>query len=289
MEQRFRAIVDAAVPRDPTMQFWWHVALAMRASYAHEDLWAALRHSGAIRPIFEATGGELKFINLHLYCGLNLWFLGALPEAQHHLEQIVALDDMLSLVGYLRRFALAWLLADRGALDQARALADQLSEFGRARQSALEEARGRWVLAEVLRRAGELDAAEHAIAVALRNLVPLEQPGALGTLAALRLAQGRPDDALVVAEEAVARCIAMGGCGIFRGAFVRLTHAEALNATGAHDAARRAIAEARAHLFAIADRIADPVFERSFLESVPENARILELARAWVGEPAPRR
>jgi hypothetical protein len=199
----------------------------------------------------------------------------------------VALDDMLSLVGYLRRFALAWLLADRGALDQARALADQLSEYGRARQSALEEARGRWVLAEVLRRAGELDAAEHAIAVALRNLVPLEQPGALGTLAALRLAQGRPDDALAAAEEAVSRCIAMGGCGIFRGAFVRLTHAEALHATGAHDAARRAIGDARADLVATAGRIGDPQYRHSFLHSVPENARTLALAGAWLDGAAP--
>ncbi|HEX8106639.1 MAG TPA: hypothetical protein VF516_02875, partial [Kofleriaceae bacterium] len=138
MEQRFRAIAESAAHRDPTLDFWWHVALAMRASYAHEDLGTALDHSDAIQPIFETTGGELKFINLHLYRGLNLWFLGASAAAQHHLEQIVALDDMLSLVGYLRRFALAWLLADRGALDQAHALADQLSEYGRARQAALE-------------------------------------------------------------------------------------------------------------------------------------------------------
>jgi eukaryotic-like serine/threonine-protein kinase len=287
MEQRFRAIVDSAAQRDPTMDFWWHVALAMRASYAHEDPWTALHHSDAIRPIFEATGGELKFINLHLYRGLNLWFLGALPAAQHHLEQIAALDDMLSLVGYLRRFALAWLLADRGALDQARALADQLSEYGRARQSALEEARGRWVLAEVLRRAGDLDGADHAIEVALGHLVPLEHPGALGTLAALRLAQGRPDEALAAAEEAVARCIAMGGCGIFRGAFVRLAHAEALHATGAHDAARRAIGDARADLLATAGRIGDPHHRHSFLHGVPENARTLALAGAWLDGAPP--
>ena len=85
----------------------------------------------------------------------------------------------------------------------------------------------------------------------------------------------------------MARCQAMGGCGMFRGAFVRLTHAEALHATAALDAAALAIAGARAHLLAIADKITDPDYQASFLESVPENARTLALADAWRGDPAP--
>jgi hypothetical protein len=74
---------------------------------------------------------------------------------------------------------------------------------------------------------------------------------------------------------------------MFRGAFVRLAHAEALHATGAHDAARAAIAQARARLLAITDRISDPDYRASFLEQVPENARTLALASAWLGGPAP--
>jgi hypothetical protein len=78
----------------------------------------------------------------------------------------------------------------------------------------------------------------------------------------------------------------MGGCGMFRGAFIRLARAEALHATGALDAARHAIAEARTRLYTIADQIADPEHQRSFLEAVPENARTLALALAWLGEAA---
>jgi hypothetical protein len=70
---------------------------------------------------------------------------------------------------------------------------------------------------------------------------------------------------------------------MFRGAFVRLAHAEALHATGANAAARHAIAGAQAHLVTIAGRIADPAYRQSFLENVPENARTLALARAWLG------
>jgi hypothetical protein len=116
--------------------------------------------------------------------------------------------------------------------------------------------------------------------------VPLEHPGVLATLAALRLAQGRTAEALAATEDAVTREATMGGCGMFRGAFVHLSHAEALHATGAHDAARRAIADARARLYTIAAKIADPDYQTSFLAHVPENARTLALAHAWLGDPA---
>jgi hypothetical protein len=144
------------------------------------------------------------------------------------------------------------------------------------------------VLAEVLRRAGDFDGAERELAIALAIAVPLELPGVLGTLAMLRLAQGRTVEARNIAEEAVAQCMAMGGCGLFRGAFVRLARVEALHATGALGAARAAVADASARLLAMADRIPDPLHRRRFLEDVPENARTIALARAWLGAPIAR-
>jgi eukaryotic-like serine/threonine-protein kinase len=139
----------------------------------------------------------------------------------------------------------------------------------------------------VLRRMGDLTGAERELEFALGMTIPLEHPGALATLSALRLAQGRFTEALAAAEDAMARCTAMGGCGLFRGAFVRLSHAEALDANGARDAARRAITDARARLLATADRIADPACRARFLCDVPEHARTLALARSWLDEPAP--
>jgi hypothetical protein len=223
---------------------------------------------------------------MQLLRGMNLWYLGALGPAVHVLEGIPAADTAMGLASSQRRFFLSWLYADRGALDEARVLATQLTESSLAHHDRLGEARGRWVLAEVLRRIGDHDAAEREIQAALAMAMPLEQPGALATLSALRLAQDRGGEALVAAEDAVSRCTAMGGCGMFRGVFVRLAHAEALHATGAHDAARRAIADARTHLLAVADKIPDPDYRQSFVENVPENVRTLALAHAWLGGPA---
>jgi tetratricopeptide (TPR) repeat protein len=287
LEPRLLTVVRAAGDRDPLTRFWWNLLLTVRAGYAHDDPWLGLQHSRENQAIAATIGGERTFLIAHMFLGLNLWFLGRFAEAEQTLERIEAGDRTLGLGGSLRRLSLAWLRADRGALDEARVLAAQLSEYGRATHVAMEESRGRWALAEVLRRMGDLEGAEREVQIALALATPLDHPGILATLSALRLVQGRAGEALAAAEDALARYTTMGACGLFRGGFVRLAHAEALHATGAHDAARRAIADARARVLAIAGRIADPVYRQSFLADVPENARTLALAHAWHDESAP--
>ncbi len=289
LADRFCQVLRSTEAQEPIAHFWWKILIGMRGAYASEDPASGLQQSESIQPIFDAIGGERVFLNMQLFRSMNLWYLGALEPAEQALRSIEAADEALGVASSLRRFHLAWLLADRDALGEARAVAADLGEYGHAHHNPLEEGRGRWVLAEVLRRMGDLDGAERELQTALGMVTPLEHPGALGTLSALRLAQGRAEDALAAAEDAVARCVAMGGCGMFRGAFVRLAHAEALHATGAHDAARTAIAAARARLHAIAGRIPDPAYRRSFLDGVPENARTLALARVWLDHPGPGR
>jgi tetratricopeptide (TPR) repeat protein len=181
------------------------------------------------------------------------------------------------------------MLADQGSFNQARASAEGLVQAGRARGLPLDEARGHWALAEVLRRAGEFVQAEAEIQTALAFIamaLPLDHPGALATLAALRLAEGRPAEALAAAEDGMAKDQAMGACSqFFRGAFLRLVYAECLEATGNHEAAKTVIAKARDRLVSIAGHIGDPEFRKSFLENVPENRKTFDLAEQWLGEP----
>jgi tetratricopeptide (TPR) repeat protein len=287
LEEPFLALVNQQGEQAPLARFWWNISVGLRASHAQDDPWNALVHCDAIQPISDLIGGDVVFCDMQMLRGVNLWYLGAHARAVELLESVPAADTTLGETGSMRRLGLSWLYADRGAFDEARVLAIQVCEFCRAHHDRLGEARGSWFLAEVLRRSGDLDGAEREIQAAQAMAMPLDQPGMLATLAALRLGQGRAADALAVAEDAMARCAAMGGCSLFRGAFVRLVHAEALHATGAIDAARQAIGDARARLLAIAARIPDAGHRASFLEQVPENARTLALAAAWLADPAP--
>jgi hypothetical protein len=287
LEAQFTAIIDRAGEHELLARFWWHILQVGRGFSVQEAPWRIFQHVSALEAIVDATGGGAVYdVSWRLWRGLCAWCLGAVADAERLLVGVASIDASMSVASSLRRVALAWIHADRGELDAARALAVELAEHGRTRHNPIEESRGRWVLGEVLRRAGDLDAAERELAAALAMAVPLEQPGVRASLAALRIAQGRAAEAAATAEEAFAAAEAIGGYGLFRGGFLRLVRAEALHAAGALDAARAAIAGARARLLAIAGTIEDPAYRRSFLEA-PENARTLALARAWLGEPAP--
>ena len=288
LEASFEQFVRSHGDHDPLTRMWWHHAVAMRSAHARNDPWAGLQHSAALQPIHDAIGGELTFVLMQLLRAKNLWHLGAVEPATQALEAVPVADTSVGFSGSLRRFVLSWLCAERGELVRARVLAAGLAESGREHGNRQEQARGRWALAEALRRGGDLDGAEAEAEAAIELAVPLEQPGVLATLAAVRLDHGRAGAALAAAEDAMARAAAMGGCGLFRGASVRLAHAEALHATGAHAAAIGAIARARAQLLAVADAIADPGHRASFLDQVPENARTLALARDWSAPPPAR-
>jgi hypothetical protein len=60
-----------------------------------------------------------------------------------------------------------------------------------------------------------------------------------------------------------------------------LTSAEAAMAVGDEDGARAAIRAARDRIVYQAEQIKSPEIRASFLSKVAENARTLELARAW--------
>jgi ATP/maltotriose-dependent transcriptional regulator MalT len=140
-------------------------------------------------------------------------------------------------------------------------------------------------LAEILRTAGELEEAEAEARRAVKVVDPSEpnQVAARATLAEVLLARGQPAKALAEARKAMALLSSLGKVEDGE-ALTRLVYAEALFATGDRAAARAAIADARDRLLAAAARISDPRRRDSFLRNVPENARTLELARAWLSE-----
>jgi hypothetical protein len=265
------------------------VHLSMASLEARKDNLAGhLEHARKGQELAKQCGHRRMESIATLTMVTSTWCLGVPDEAERLLRTVTLSDDEVSLISSYRPFTLAWMLADRGALGEAQACAERLVSLGRSRSLPYEEGRGHWALAEVLRRAGHLDSAGHEAEAALAMLgaaSPLDIPGVLATKAALRLAQRRPDEALAAAEEGMSRYAAMGICSHFlRGSYLRLVHIESLEANGRHDEACAALANARGRLLAMATKIGDPAYQKSFLENVPENRRILDLARQWLGE-----
>jgi hypothetical protein len=105
--------------------------------------------------------------------------------------------------------------------------------------------------------------------------------GALSVLARIELLRGQAAAALQASERAIEQLTAHR---LFENvAMMRITHIECLLACGREEDARRAVANAHQWLQARVGKIADPALRQAMSAKVPENARILELARAWLG------
>jgi hypothetical protein len=286
-QRRIRALTASSGERDTLALYWSSLAFLVGALLAQDrELYrglcaadTALANAGAVhdRRLVQGT---------RMLRAMVLWQLGAVAEAERELSAMELPDSEYSMSSSFRPFSLAWMLVERGAFREAHAQAFALVESGRARGLTQDEQLGHWALAEVRRREGDLEGAERDIQQALALLgaaSPLNDPPTRATLAALRLAQGRPDEALAAAEEGMARLEELGACLFNRGRSLRLVHVECLRACGKDEAARAALEKARACILAIADEIDDPTYRKTFLEDVPENRQTLALAREWLG------
>ena len=145
------------------------------------------------------------------------------------------------------------------------------------------EGRAENYLAQTLARAGDLAEAELAATRAIDACAALPTTRALAriTWASVVLARGRVDEALAATNDAMALLAAQGSVEDGE-TLLRVTHAEALSSSNRGEDAKREIAIAQDRLLARAATIADPATRATFLERVPENARTIALARAYV-------
>lgn len=268
--QRAHAVVEPVAPRDPLARAWVHLIHVYLEPWANEDPWAGLQHAELARSCFEEADHQQGILLAQSAAGMNLWSLGAFDRAAPLL-----VSEHASM-GALRTVFWVGSIQDPAALAEAKAIVGERVLGWKARRSTMEEGLGRWALSDVLRRTGDLDAAEREVRAALDLLaiLPVKHLAATATLAAILLAQGRAAPALAAAEDAMRRYEATRAFG-FRGAFASLVHAEALAATGEHEKAANARSAARARVLAQAEKIGDPAHRKSFLTAVPENARIL--------------
>jgi hypothetical protein len=284
--------LEAIAPRfgdDPEVGGYVFWARWERALYSGRIERTRALAQGAIES-FERIGNVCATYTSRMFLGISEVELGAHAAAEALLRALLADGQRLGVeyvLGYTQ-CTLGRVLGRQGALEEARALEVAAIAAFAGQGDRLAEGASSTYLADILRRSGELEEAEAEARRAVSLLDVERMPWqvlARGTLAEVLLAQRRPAEALAEAREAMALIAALGG-GSLGEALARLLYAQALEATGDGPGARVAIAEARDRVLAVAAGIDEPQRRASFLQAVPENARILELAQAWLGEAA---
>jgi len=283
IQRRLDALVLPAASRDPMARAFWHLAYPRWEAWIEEDPWESLSRSNLALEAFTEAGSRRGIMLSRVFIGMNQWMLGMGARAAATLRPEVRHEEEFAIVASLRALFRALALLDAGRGDEAREEASQLVSASAGMNRDDDEARGRWALAEVARRAGEHEEAirQARAAIALRGAAPLDRAAAGAVLGKALLAEGRVDEALAAAEESYARYEAVRGFG-YRGAFARLVRVECLDAAGKRSEALEALGAARERILEITEKMPDRAHRRSFLESVPENARTLALAEAWL-------
>lgn len=285
IQKRLESIVRPMADRDPIARAYWHLAYPRWEAWILENPWQSLLRARAAYDAFTEAGSRRGQLLARAFIGMNEWLLGQSVRAAETLRVDVRYEEDFAIVASLRSLFRVLALLDCGDARTARTEAEQLLAMAQSKGTNADVGRGRWALAEVYRRAGVYGLAEREarLALGLRGIAPLDEAAASTILAATRLADKRPTEAMLAIRDAADRYAALRAFG-YRGAFMRLVRVEVFDATGHHGDAREFLVDARDRLLRIAAEIPDESFRKSYLEQVPENARTIMLAEKWFGK-----
>ena len=255
---------------------WLDLARAFFHVHLTGEPWTALAYARRARLGFEEAGHRRGALATRIAAGLSLWRLGQHAAAEAELRATIGTGADFGPMTPQRDAVLVCVLAERGDAEAARALAQAHLDAALAAGRPLDQGLSHWALAEVLRHAGELGAAEAAAqrALVLLRGIGLHLLAARLTLAAIQLRRGQASAALAEAQGVLEAHRAAGSVS-FRAGLARLLCAEARHALGDEAGARETLSHARGVLLSQLARIDDSELRQSFQTGVPEHARTL--------------
>src|SRR5262249_6299392 len=263
----------------------WGYLNAMEAFdhfFVEELPWSFITRFMEALEAFRVVGEQSYRLTLCAFHGKVLHELGDVTSAETDLRKNLThaerFNEAIPLT-YVRAY-LARLLAQTAPIDHL----DEPEQLARSVTilNLLGEAHA--ALAEIRRRQGQLIEAEREVGAACEAVRPF--PGYTWGIIALRgrilLEEGRAVESLTVAEAGVVELERLGieGSGEID---LRLSWAEALHAVGRAEAAHAALADTLPRLKKRLDDIPEPAARERYLTNVPANARVVALARAWLG------
>jgi hypothetical protein len=272
--------IAAAAKDDALVQAW---AENVRASWARASgaVWAALGHSRAAARYFETTGHRPILAIAYMYIGIDSTLVGDYVAADAMLERARSLAQKDSQPASVIRHFTSALALWQGRAELAAELAAEGFAVADARGEHMLRVTAGLIQADAWIVLGEHDSANARLDALAPSAAwfPYFQTWYQVTLASLRLRQGRLDEADQAISHAAALRRALGRCHFFKVSAIDVTRVEILAARGQSELARRSAEKAAFELLRRAERIQDLAHRRSFLDAVPDNARLLELSR----------
>jgi tetratricopeptide (TPR) repeat protein len=231
---------------------------------------------------FETAGHLRASTEALANAGAALMDIGQLEEAEVQTRKLLATAERMGLDhfwGGSLQF-LSIILAYRGCLDEARDFGERAVKWTTENNDHYFGIYAHLYLSVIEHLAKDCRAAERYARDAIEMLSnnPSLRPFALALLARSLHGQGRFAEALPYAREAYAQLETLGQIQDGESS-VRLAFAECLIAFQDLIAARKVIEKATERLRKQANSIDVPEWRRSFLERIPEHARIFALAR----------
>jgi tetratricopeptide (TPR) repeat protein len=231
-------------------------------------------HAGASR---HACVARVNLANALITLGMYSQAEAILHEALREAERLG-----LTFPAEGAQITLGAACAARGGSKDGRLMLARVAEKAVARGAAFQESQARVVLSRILLALGELEQAEREAQAASEVISSNYSLNAVSQaiMAQVFLRTGRPIEALAAAKKAKDLLDSLET--VEEGdALIRLVFAEALHAVGDIDGARAALATAHASILRVAQQIRDEELRQSFLNNVPEHARIFALDRSW--------
>ena len=257
-----------------------------RAYYAYfrGDLMGRLRHFELAGSAYEAAGDLRNACVVRVSLGYSLLEMGDDARAESVLRDALQTSESLGLqsLGATIRHNLGLALVRQNRLDEAQATFRHAIDAFEAQANDRMAGSTRVHLAETLaaaHRAAEAEVEANRAIEMLANFPP-NQAYAYARLAQLLLSRGLLERARVHAAKAKDTLDSLGRMSAGE-ALVRLVYADALYRAGEVGAAKEELGVALRSVQAKREQIDDPSLRRCFLERVPENAQVLDLARRW--------
>jgi len=250
---------------------------ALIAIHNHDLERAAQEHELA-RVAFELSGDTRAAALASSNLGFTLLELGAHERAEEVLRATLSTARRLGLatIEPLALQNLGLVLARRGLFPEAAALQLDAAERFEARKDPRLAGSSRLHLALAHLAQGDAAAARgESEGVLMSSFEPLHV-GAWAVLSMVNLRNGDLEAALGHARKAMNILERLGSIEEFE-LTARLALAEALYAMGEADQAMHALDGARGRIAGQVAKLSDPAMKKSFLERIPEHARVVEL------------